>query len=439
MKKTYKNSAQKGVVYLNFKTAKTQLPDPQTLPTLIKSDVMAALLKNEENPRYFIEAIDYPAKGSGGIYTEQFFESFLDRMKVHPFGGNKLLNHPFPEKNDFYTVGGKIEKSGSGESGTVYFKVFVPSMGYETTNSGFIRDLDAKNVHFSLCTMPEYEMRKNEKTGEMETYFIKSIGMERNDAVPYEGGAMEQRVNSKEHDYEQARSLIENGRVDYKSKSEGDEIIRNGQVTYSALRRLAASAGSRTPELAELVSLADKQRNRRKIMGDEDKVITKEEAIKILAGFFMNGLVTVAEIAKGIGSTAPTFLRNEKDGENEKLANSVRERLGDNPLEKLDKLINTKAENEKFLVQNAVRSQVGPEKLKNAKGEETENPAYEYAMKVCNGKAGQELKNALEALKTDSIMLRLLGDQADHTTEFNRIEGGGSAQSNAAKPAVMEV
>jgi len=434
MKKTYKNSAPpNGVVFLNYKTAKTQLPDPQTLPTLVKQEVMDALTKSDENPRYFVEAIDYPVKGTGGIYTERFFESFLDRMKVHPFGGNKLLNHPYPEKNDFYTVGGKIEKSGSGESGTVYFKIYVPSMGYETTNSGLIRDLDAKNVHFSLVTLPEFEMKLNEKTKEMERYFIRSIGNERNDAVPFEGGAMAQVVNSKDHDYEQARSLIEHGQIDYKSKSEGDEIIRNGQVTYSTLRRLAASADSRTPELTELVSLADKQRNRSKTMD-------REEALKFIAGLFMNGLIHMKEIAEAIGPKAVAFLRNEQDEENAEFANSVRKRLpGDNPIDELDKLINTRAENEKFLVQNAVRAQVGGEKIKNAKGEEVDNPAHAYAMKMCNGKTGGDLRNALEALKKDQVMQTLLAAQADHQSEFNRIEGGGSAQSNAAEPAVMEV
>ena len=440
MKDIFKNSSPPpGVVFLNFKTSKDRMPDAQDIPTLVKAEVMTALLKNEENPRYFVEAIDYPVKGTGGIYTERFFESFLDRMKAHPFGGNKLLNHPYPEKNDFYTVGGKIEKSGGGESGTVYFKILVPSMGYETTNSGFIRDLEAKNVHFSLCTLPEYELKQNEKTKEMERYFIKSIGRERNDAVPFEGGAMAQQVNSKDYDYEQAKSLIEKGQVDYKSKSDGDEIIQNGQVTYSALRRLAAGADSRTPELAELVSLADKQRNRRKTMDDENKVVTKEDAIKILKGFFLNGLVSMEEIANGIGSKAVVFLRSEQDEANEALANSVRKLLGGSPLDELEKLINTKTENERFLVQNAVRAQVGPEKIRNARGEEAGNPAYEYAMKMCGGKAGAELKNALEALKTDNIMLRLLGEQADHGSEFNRLEDGGSAKNSAGAPAVLEV
>ncbi|MDR0474385.1 MAG: hypothetical protein LBH43_12025 [Treponema sp.] len=439
MKTIYKNSAPPpGAVYFNYRTSKESLPDAGSLPTLVKPEAMKAILGNEENPLYRVEAVDFPVKGAGGTYTGEFFESFLDRMKTHPFGGNKL-GHSYPEKNDFYTVGGRIEKNGGGGTGTVYFKIIIPSMGYETTNSGFIRDVLAGNVHFSLVTQPEYEIRKNEKTGEMETFFIKSAGCERNDAVPFERGAMKQEVNSKDYDYEQARSLIGNGQIDYKTKSESGEIIQNGQVTYSVLRHLSRSSNSRTPGLAELLSLADKQRNRRKTMGDEDKVITKEDAVRALAGLYANGLVTVAEVAKGIGSTAPSFLRNEQDEENGKLANSVRERLGGDPLAELDRLLNTKAENEKFLVQNAVRSQAGPEKIKNAKGEEADNPAYDYAMKVCNGKAGQELKNALEALKTDSVMLTLLGNQADHTTEFNRIEGGGSHNSKAAAPAVMEV
>jgi hypothetical protein len=431
----FKNSAPPpGVVFCNFRTAKTALPAHDQIPTLIKDEALSALLKNEENPRYVVEAVDYPVKGTGGVYTEKFFESYLDRMKAHPFGGNKL-GHSYPEKNDFYTIGGKIEKNGSGESGTVYFKILVPSMGYETTNSGFIRDVDAKNVHFSLVTRPEFELKLNEKTREMERHFTKSIGEERNDAVPFEGGSMPQQVNSRDCDTEQVRSLIENGQVDYKSKPEGDEIIQNGLVTYSALRRLAAGADSRTPELIELVSLADKKRNRRKTMGDEDKVVTKEEAIRVLAGLFTNGLVSVQDITTGIGPKAAVFLRNEQDEANAALANSVRERLGDSPLDELEKLINTKAQNEMFLVQNSVRSQVGTEKIKNAKGEEVDNPAYQYAIRMCNGKSGRDLQGTLEALKTDVVMQSLLAAQADHGSEFNCLEEGGGTLKNAAGAA----
>ncbi|MDR1174687.1 MAG: hypothetical protein LBK83_04370, partial [Treponema sp.] len=110
----------KGLVFCNLNSTKRELPAAVDIPTLVREETIKALLKNEENPHYLVEAIDFPVKGSGGIYTKQFFTSFLDRMQVHPFGGNKL-GHSWPEKNDFYTVGGKIEENGK-EAGTVYFK-----------------------------------------------------------------------------------------------------------------------------------------------------------------------------------------------------------------------------------------------------------------------------------------------------------------------------
>jgi hypothetical protein len=76
---------------------------------------------------------------------------------------------------------------------------------------------------------------------------------------------------------------------------------------------------------------------------------------------------------------------------------------------------------------------VGPEKIKNAKGEEVDNPAYQYAIRVCNGKSGRDLQGAMEALKTDIVMQNLLAAQADHNSEFNRLEGGQKDTfSNAA-------
>ena len=178
-------------------------------------------------------------------------------------------------------------------------------------------------------------------------------------------------------------------------------------------------------------------------MGDE-AVVTKEQALAVLAGLYVNGLISMAQIAAGVGHNAATFLRNEEDKANAELANSIRQKLGEKPMDELDLLLNTRKENERFLMQNAVRAQVGAEKIKNAKGEEVGNRAYEYAMKMCNGKVGRELASTLEALKNDAIMHDLLAAQADHTSEFNRIEGGGDKKNSlaavtSAAPAVMEV
>jgi hypothetical protein len=61
----------KGLVFCNLKSAKTALPAAADIPTLVK----------EETPRYLVEAIDFPVKGTGGAYTKRFFQSFLDRMR----------------------------------------------------------------------------------------------------------------------------------------------------------------------------------------------------------------------------------------------------------------------------------------------------------------------------------------------------------------------
>lgn len=421
----------KGLVFCNLKSSKTELPPASELPTLVRDEILQALLSNEENPRYAVEAIDFPAKGSGGTYTKQFFQSFLNRMKAHPFGGNKL-GHSYPEKNDFYTVGGKIEENGK-DSGTVYFKILIPSMGYETTNSGFIRDVAAKNVHFSLVTKPEFELKKNDGTGEMERYFTASAGMERNDAVPYEGGAMAQRVNGKD-EYEQAKELIRNGQVNYSDPLAGEEFIHNGKVYRSVLRRMASHANA-DADVKELISLIDREKQKNQ---KGKKPMDKEELIQGLKGLYMNGLVSMEDIAAGIGSTAPGRIRTGQDCRNEDLVKRFNALLGDNPVEEVEKLLNTKAENERYLVENAVRDQVGPPKIKNGNGNEDDNPAYLYAKRVCNGLSGKALQDALDGLKTDSVMQNLLSVQADVHSEFNRVEGGVNTQENAA-PAVLEV
>jgi hypothetical protein len=291
--------------------------------------------------------------------------------------------------------------------------------------------MKAKNVHFSLVTQPEFELKKNDNTGEMERYFTASVGMERNDAVPYEGGAMPQRVNSKDG-YEQAKDLIRNGQVNYTDPLEGDEFIHDGKVYRSVLRRMASHANA-DAGVKELISLIDKGKNQK-----GKKPMEKDELIQGLKGLYGNGLVNMTEIANGIGSTAPEYIRSEQDKKNAELVKQFNALLGDNPVEEAEKLLNTRAENERYLVENAVRDQVGAPKVKNAKGEEIDNPAYLYGKKVCNGLAGKPLRDALDGLKNDPVMQNLLSAQADTHSEFNRIEGGQETRKNAA-PAVMEV
>ena len=187
-------TSKKPVVF-NFQSAKLSL-SPEAVPTLIPSVVMDELQRGDDQPFFKLQAIEYPVEGTGvypsnkAVYTEQFFESFLAVCKQRPIPGSKR-GHEWTGRpsTDFYLVGGKLDKTGNGK-GTVYFKNYVPPSGDTTSNAGLIRDMKAGIVHFSLVTMPKYETEGDEQR------FIGSAGYERNDAVEYGVGAMEQTTNA---------------------------------------------------------------------------------------------------------------------------------------------------------------------------------------------------------------------------------------------------
>ena len=412
-----------GLVYLNFKTPDSAtLPKASELPTLIPEETFNVLREGDQNqePLLVTEAIDFPVEGSGGVYTKEFFQSFLNRLKVHVFGGNKL-GHSWPERDDFFTIGGKINTNQDGKTGTVYLKIYIPSFGFETTNSGFIRNVKAKNVHYSLVTYPQGELRKGDD-GEYKMHFVESIGYERNDAVPFEGGAMKQRVNTSEVqkiNFELARELIENGKVS--RDDNGEEFLVNGKVSRPMLRRLVANADcERKSEIGELISMIDKRKN-------GGKPVELKEAIEMVSNAAANGTVNLKDLMKNCG--AEKLLRNEKDDEMIALANSLTAKLGDKPLEKLEVVLAENKKNAEAIAENAVIEIVGKKKLENGE----ENPAFTHAMKEVNGKTGEALQNAIEALKDDPVMKVLLGNVADPNTRINAVVTDKKLASNEVK------
>ena len=182
-------------VALNLKAAPVTIR-AESVPTLVPSSVMVDLQRGDPEPYFKLQAIKYPVEGSGvypsakAIYTERFFESFLGVCRTRPIPGSKRGHEPASRPaTDFYLVGGKLEKSGNGK-GTVYLKNYVPPQGDTTSNVGLIRDMKAGIVHFSIVTRPKYE------TVDGEQRFTGSAGYERNDAVEYGTGAMDQSTNA---------------------------------------------------------------------------------------------------------------------------------------------------------------------------------------------------------------------------------------------------
>lgn len=69
---------------LNFSDAGAEAvlnTDPATIPTLVPAEVMNKWLAGDTEPYYKLQKIDYPITANGIVYTESFFESFLNKTK----------------------------------------------------------------------------------------------------------------------------------------------------------------------------------------------------------------------------------------------------------------------------------------------------------------------------------------------------------------------
>jgi chorismate mutase len=448
------NNGNANLEYLEFNSAKANdLPDAASLPTLASKQVMNALLEGEPKdtePYFVTEAIDFPALGSGGVYQGSFFNSFLSKIANRPIGGNKLGHYDSDSKNDLYTIGGKVV-NGKGDTGTAYFKIFVPQMGYETSNFGLIRDFKARNVRMSLVTQPEVEQQQSPVTGEMVNYFTASNGFERNDVVSE--GAMAQRLSNHdepEDEYEQAKKLVAAGQFEYNGKIEGDGFIQNGKVYYTALRRLSLAANGKSvdPRVSELMSLIDKYRKNAADDGKDNSMpkqakenhnmddifsLKPEEIYKVINARLATGALTPSQLANGIETQyRDNIFKSENDKSNAALVKQLNERMGtDNPIGKLDELLENQKQVEKDLVEQSVIAKFGPAKQKNASGDLVDNPCYIRAMELCKGKHGKELNDALTASANDALIKMAKGMQADMNSKFNRIEGSSPINNNA--------
>lgn len=425
MKRIMRNAgAPDGVVVFNYARSKVSLPLAEEIPTLIPGGEKNAVFENDPSPFFKVEAIDFPASGSGGVYDGSFFKSFINVCKDRPIPGSKRGHEWVSRGNsDFYTVGGRIDSADGGKTGTALLKIYMPPKGDTTDNTGLIRDAKAGIVHFSLVTRPDYNVKT--ETDDMGNkvqvrHFTATMGAERNDAMEYGAGAMSQIVNSSGNalDIDAARALIEAGKFDISNKADGD-VIQSGIVYRSALRRLASRANEEDrAAIGELISLIDNS-------SKGGKTMDKNEIFEALKNLVANAKTNIREIAEAVGLSA--LLRNETDDANAATMKALNEKLGEKPLEQLDALIADNKANAVAIVENAVQA-ITPKTVKNAEGQDVENPSFKYALTQLNGKKGTELASGIEALKKDPVMLAL---------ESNRADGGSSTYISAdgKKPA----
>lgn len=469
----YRNSGAPDLVVLNFKKSGKPACNVDDLKPLVNAEAFAALSEGDQEPFLKVESIDVPSPGTGGVYDASFFKSWNSVMKSRPIPGSKR-GHEFASRpaSDFYTVAGKLADNADGTQ-TEHMLIYVPPQGDSTSNAGFIRDMKAGIVNFSLVTNPDYSLKteKDAATGQnvQTRHFTATKGYERNDAVGYGEGAMPQTVNAQtQHvisaSVDFARSLIDQGKVDHLSRwrpsaaderkllgSKGDDWENfkkwhfvedtsatentmgrykylfglNGKLYRSALRAVASRASAQglsdlSSTASDLIKAIDAKAKAKKSKNGRFSM-ELDEALEVVKNALDNSQISFPDVAKQIGFDK--MLRNAEDKANADAMVVVNAKLGDKPLEKLDAMIAENKAAKDAAVVAAISEVAGPAKVQNAAKVEVENPAHTYALSKCAGKAGDELKNAVAALKDDQVMKMLNAQRADGNSPLLRSVG----------------
>ena len=403
-----------------------ELPSPDKIPVLIPQKALDAI--QAEGAYEFVEAVNVPTEGAGGIYTADYFKSLLDYLKQYPIPGSKDGHEA--QGDDFFTIGGELQLQ-SEKEGVCYLRIMVPPEGWKDSNAGLIRSLKAGIPELSIVADVE-PVRGNGG----EVYFTKELGRPRNDIVPE--GAMDVTVGNSA-DEKAIMALIEKGAVDMESESE--ELVKNGKVFRKAAVKLQSTSDKALAgRVLNAIAQKNKIKNRRKSMGKffnaegEPLALTYEDVIEFLKNGIANNSFTSEKLMKDIGFE--NKLRNATDEQRAQLAKAIAEALDLPPETTPEELL--KAAKEAFdeveaaaetVVEAAANELANGKKLKNADGTEEDNPVFLYAMSQLKGKRGKQLNSAVEALKNDKIMASLRSKQAD--TRVNAKEGGDSEAKDA--------
>ena len=331
--------------------------------------------EGDTNPYYVVEVIeniDTPANRM--IFTKEFWESFLKKLKRRPIPGSKdghetsyLKNPP----NDLYLIGGEIKDK------KVYLKNYIPPDGATTSNKGFIRDIKAGLIHFSIVSYTEDELERDENGFIKSIKAVKSVKGERNDAVEVDLGAMKQKV----------------------SKSEKTDNIKQQNT-----------GGYIMPEneLQEIMQNLNNQLDRGKI---NIKDIAKQLKINIVQPEHTEALKLLKDIREIVGDDPVKVIKQMKDN-----AYEVKRTAYDNKRE------------------NLMSKEFGPEKI-NHTGKEEENLKRQAAEPYVSKEiiSDEELKQQIEKVKENPVVKKLSFNVADYTSEENDLTGVVNQQQKKAE------
>jgi hypothetical protein len=344
--------------------------NPETISTLIPKKALNLLISDDPDPYYVIEEIfDITEKANGIEYTKEFWDSWIAKLNKRPIPGSKD-GHTFNRKtppNDFFTVGGELRKN------TVYLKIYIPPEGAKESNENFIRDIKLGVIHFSVVSWTKDIVELDENGWIQNIKAVESMKGERNDAVEFNMGAMEQKVNKK-------NTADEDKDSSDKDKLKEMEGIIMPENVYS-------------------------------------------DIIKNLNNQIENGTITKKQLAADLKIEIVT----DQHVSSVNTLNEITKILGDKPLEKINLMIDEKIEVDKgkynLMREELMAKEFGPLKVK-VNGEEKDN------LKRCAAESHvstepQEKKNLeaeIEKAKNDPVVKSISFKAADFTSEENKLK-----------------
>ena len=167
-----------------------------SIPNSIGEKKLNILTEGDSDPYFFAQAIKFPIEANGDIYGEEFFKSFVERNKDHAFPGDKYghsVSWYSRQPTHFHQVGSMIVGN------VAYFKFYVPPKTDSEENESFIKEIKTNGIDLSLVAKVEYSYNQEDEKYHMN----KSVGGERNDAVGFGDGSMDQIVINKKNDIEE--------------------------------------------------------------------------------------------------------------------------------------------------------------------------------------------------------------------------------------------
>jgi hypothetical protein len=339
-------------------------PQPDEIPTLVPDSVMA-IWKDEKEPYFKCQAINYPILANGYNYKESFFQEFISKLSDRPFPGAKTghdMNWGARPNTDFLLVGGKLVKNGDG-SGIVMLKNYIPPQGAETSNERFIQECKSDMVHFSLVSVTKDEIIRDDIGTTINV--IGSIRGERNDAVEFGMGAMDQKTNDQKSDIELIPETTAVG---------GKKNIWGGYIM--------------DPEKKKLL-------------------------MDTLRGLKSNGEITLHEIAAELGLKHQVL--TEEHTEAVKFINAIKALGVKDPVAEIKTMQKTIADGEVAVRNAMITKEFGPEKFANGK----ENDLRTFIVSQIKDETGDALTARMNELKGSSLAKKLAAEQADYRSDVN--------------------